>query len=84
MKRLIAACVLVGLTTVGCVSSAAKEKIAFQSARLDRAVALIDSGGITQKEEEDFIRAERRVWHALNYSINGAPLPPDVKPLEDK
>lgn len=65
---------------VGCVSTVDKQKIAFQAERLDRAVALIDSGKATQKEMEDFIRGERRIWHALDYSINNNPLPPDLRP----
>jgi hypothetical protein len=82
MRKLFYLVLALGL--VGCVSSDVKEKIAFQTARLDRAVALIDSGAVTQKEEEDFIRGERKVWHALNYSINGAPLPPDLQPPAGK
>lgn len=82
MKRLIASCALFGLLTVGCVSTVDKERIRFQAARLDRAVALIDSGTVTKEEMEKFIRGERRIWHALNYSINGDPLPPDLQPGE--
>lgn len=81
MKRL--ALVLV-LLIAGCVSTTDKEKIAFQAARLDRAVALMDSGVSTRQNEQDFIRGERKVWHALDYSINGNPLPPDLQPAPGK
>jgi len=76
--------VLVLLLAVGCVSTQDKQTIEFQAARLDRAVALINSGGVTQADEEAFIRGERKVWHALNYSINGKPLPPDLQPQTSK
>lgn len=78
MKHL--ALVLLLAVGVGCVSTTDKEKISFQAARLDRAVALMDSGVSTRQNEQDFIRGERKVWHALDYSINGNPLPPDLLP----
>ena len=71
--------IIIAISLIGCVSSADKARVAYQAARLDRAIALIDSGKITQTEEEDFIRAERKVWHALDNSINGSPLPPDMQ-----
>lgn len=76
MKSLL----LVLLISTGCISSSDRAKIAYQAARLDRAVALINSGMVSKEEEENFIRAEREVWHALNFSVNGTPLPPDIKP----
>lgn len=75
--------VLVLVLAVGCVSSTDRQTIAFQAARLDRAVALINSGSVTEKEKDDFIRAERKVWHSLNYSINGKPLPRDMQSVDD-
>lgn len=82
MKKAILVCILTGFISLGCVtiSSEDRAKISFQAARLDRAIALIDSDSVTQEEEIAFIRAERRVWHALNYSVNNVPLPPDMKP----
>jgi len=75
MKYLVVFLLLMG----GCVATVDKATISYQAARFDRAVALINSGGVTQKQEEDFIRGERKVWHALDYSVNGNPLPPDLQ-----
>ena len=72
--------VLAMLLTAGCVSTIDKQTISNQATRLDRAVALINSGSVTQADEEAFIRGERKVWHALDFSINGNPLPPDLQP----
>jgi len=64
---------------VGCVSAESKVTISNQAARLDREVNFINSKAVTQQQMEDFIRAERRVWWALNFSINDAPLPADMQ-----
>ena len=77
MKKLIP--VLLLSFGVGCVSAADKARIAYQAARLDRAVALINSGATTREQEQNFIRGERREWHALDYSFNGTALPPDMQ-----
>ncbi len=81
MRNLIVSLIIL-LTVAGCVSTTDKQKISFQAARLDRAVALIESGTQVEKPSqqdlEDFIRAERSVWHALDFSINGTPLPKDL------
>jgi hypothetical protein len=70
---------LCGLVS-GChtISTLDSEKISFQAARFDRAVALIYSGGITQAQEEALILGERKMWWSLNNSVNGTPLPPDL------
>ncbi len=77
MKKLLCLFLL-----VGCVSTTDKETIAKQAARLNRAVVLIQENKMTQGEEEAFIKGERKIWCALNYSINDVPLPADLIPVE--
>jgi hypothetical protein len=70
---------LIALSGCCCLSSDSKRLIAYQAARLDRAVALINSGGVTDQQAKDFIRAERKIWHALNFVENDIPLPLDLE-----
>lgn len=76
---------ILGIFLVGCcgISTEDKKVISYQAARFDRAVALINSG-VSQKDLENFVRAERKVWHALNFSVNNIPLPPDLAPVSSK
>ena len=72
---------MLSLMLTGCVATVDKDTIMYQAARMDRAVNLIDSGVTTRAEEQAFIKAERLIWHSLDYSINGTPLPADTIPV---
>lgn len=48
----------------------------------DNFVELMNAGVTTREQEQNFIRANRRAWHAQNYAINSEPLPPDVETWE--
>lgn len=44
----------------------------------DSFVTFMDAGQTTREQEQRFIRACRRAWHAQNYALNDVPLPHDV------
>ena len=66
------------LLASGCVSTTTKEIVARQTARCDAYVKKMDAGQTTPVQDKDFIRANRRAWHAHDYSVNGAKLPDDI------
>lgn len=45
----------------------------------DAFVTMMDAGGTSREQEQNFIRANRRAWHAQNYALNDVPLPRDVE-----
>jgi len=45
----------------------------------DSFVTMMDAGTTNREQEQKFIRAVRRAWHAQNYALNDMPLPRDVE-----
>lgn len=45
-------------------------------------VDLMNAGVTTREQEQSFIRANRRAWHAQNFALNNELLPPDVEAWE--
>ncbi|RJR07546.1 hypothetical protein C4588_06485 [Candidatus Parcubacteria bacterium] len=45
---------------------------------------LMNAGITTREQEQNFIRANRRAWHAQNFALNNEPLPADVEAWETK
>lgn len=45
----------------------------------DGFVTIMDAGGTTRVQEQKFIRANRRAWHAQNFALNDTPLPHDME-----
>ena len=45
----------------------------------DSFVGLMDSNHTTREQEQDFIRATRKAWHAQNFALNDIPLPEDLR-----
>lgn len=39
----------------------------------------MEFGKTTRTQEQAFIKAMRRAWHAQNFALNDVPLPPDVE-----
>jgi len=48
----------------------------------DNFVELMNAGVTTREQEQNFIRANRRAWHAQNFALNNELLPPDVEAWE--
>lgn len=48
----------------------------------DNFVELMNAGVTTREQEQNFIRANRRAWHAQNFALNDESLPPDVEAWE--
>jgi hypothetical protein len=46
----------------------------------DGFVMLQEQGDTTRQQEQAFILANRRAWHAQNFAINDTPLPADLQP----
>ena len=74
---------LIGILLLsGCCSWCIPEEArstAQQNAELtDAFIILMDSDKTTRENEQDFIRANRRAWHAQNNALNDVPLPADV------
>ena len=45
---------------------------------------LMNAGVTTREQEQAFIRANRRAWHAQNFALNNEPLPADVEAWETR
>jgi len=52
------------------------------AALCDNFVDLMNAGVTTREQEQNFIRANRRAWHAQNFALNNELLPPDVEAWE--
>lgn len=65
----------------GCISNTNKIEITYEATRLDKMVECIKSGSTTRVQEQEFIIGERKLWHSLNYSVNGIPLPADIQSI---
>jgi hypothetical protein len=52
------------------------------AALCDNFVDLMNAGVTTREQEQNFIRANRRAWHAQNFALNNEVLPPDVEAWE--
>ena len=79
MKRfalLITSVILLG----GCTSvpPQAMEQMRNNAVISDAFVALMEKGDTDRGQEQAFIHANRRNWHALNFAVNEAPLPDDM------
>jgi hypothetical protein len=73
-------------TTVGCRALTIPDE-AFTQAKdnaglCDNFVDLMNAGVTTRDQEQNFIRANRRAWHAQNFALNSEVLPPDVEAWE--
>ena len=63
----------------GCVATEVKETVTRNTLRLDKQVLLMDNNKTTWEQDKNFIRAIRASFHAMNFYLNGAPLPLDLK-----
>ena len=69
----------------GCCSvpPQALEQIGSNALISDAFIVLIEKGETTRDQEQAFIHANRRNWHALNFAVNEAPLPEDIEGTRD-
>ena len=83
MKKLILALLLVmplsGCCSLFCVPKEASITAKENAEISDAFKVFMDAERTTRKQEQDFIRAGRRAWHAQNFALNDAPLPADVE-----
>jgi hypothetical protein len=67
----------------GCCSWCIPEKASItakENAEIsDSFLQFMNAGATTRKQEQNFIRTNRRAWHAQNFAINSVPLPLDVE-----
>jgi len=45
----------------------------------DAFIVMMEKGLTTREQEQAMLRANRRAWHAQDYALNNAPLPPDMQ-----
>lgn len=76
MKNLLLVLVL---SMAGCVSEVVESNVRNNSARSDAFLQRMDEGQTTREQEQDFIKANRVAWHALNYHLNDVDLPEDLR-----
>jgi len=64
----------------GCctVPPQAKEQIGNNAIISDAFIALMENGDTDRNQEQAFIHANRRNWHALNFAVNEVPLTEDM------
>jgi len=80
MKKL--ACLAVTLALLsGCCSvpKEALDQANSSSVIYDSFVGLMDNGRTTREQEQDFIRASQKAWHAQNFALNDVPMPEDLR-----
>ena len=83
MKSIVSSALLaIALLTSGCTSVPPE---ALNQARdnaliCDGFVTLMQEGKTNREQEQAFILANRRAWHAQNFAVNGTTLPEDLDP----
>jgi len=82
-KLIIGLMLLFSISAGGCVSSTVTGSTERNAARMDNFVKKMDEGKTTRKQEQSMLRANRIMWHALNYYLNDVLLPPDIPKLEE-
>lgn len=74
---------LIGLflavSAIGCANPQIGGTIQRNAARNDRFCKRMEDGATTREQEQAFIRANRRGWHAVDLYYNDIPLPPDIQ-----
>jgi len=85
---LLPAILALSLLSTGCCSFClppeAKSTASENSKLCDAFILFMDAGQTTREQEQKFIRANRRAWHAQNYALNDEPLPKDVEIWESR
>jgi hypothetical protein len=79
MKKLALLLSLIMLSGCCSIPPQALEQIGSNAIISDAFIILIEKGDTTRDQEQAFIHANRRNWHALNFAINEAPLPEDIQ-----
>ena len=80
MKNLVTLVVTLTLLSGCCsVPKEALDQANSSSVICDSFVGLMDHGHTTRDQEQDFIRATRKAWHAQNFALNDVPLPEDLR-----
>ena len=77
---------LLAISSAGCRALTIPDQ-AFTQAKdnaglCDNFVDLMNAGVTSREQEQNFIRANRRAWHAQNFALNNELLPPDVEAWE--
>lgn len=67
-----------GCTLICGVPPEAKTTASENAQLSDGFVTMMDAGTTSRVQEQGFIRALRRAWHAQDYALNDEPLPRDV------
>lgn len=75
---------LIMLSGCSSVPQQALDQIGSNAVISDAFIALMEKGETTRDQEQAFIHANRRNWHALNFAVNEAPLPEDIKENGDR
>ena len=72
---------LLSLFMAGCsgVPQQALDQAGENALLSDSFIYLVETGVTTREQEQAFIRANRRAWHAQNFSLNDVPLPADIE-----
>lgn len=75
---------LFSVTTSGCallcgVPPEAKQTAEENAGISDGFVLMMDAGTTTREQDQKFIHANRRAWHAQNYALNDVLLPRDIE-----
>jgi len=76
--------ILIALSSSGCALLCGVPPQAQQTAQenadlTDGFALMMDAGTTTRVQEQKFIHANRRAWHAQNFALNDVPLPRDVE-----
>tara|TARA_Y100001935_G_C16971202_1_gene344176 strand:+ start:84 stop:368 length:285 start_codon:yes stop_codon:yes gene_type:complete len=73
-----------GLLVSGCSSipQEAFQQPADNALITDAFVQQMEAGTTTRDQEQNFIRAQRKAWHAQNFALNDVPLPGDLAPVD--
>ena len=80
MKKFLTLSMVLLLCGCPSIPPAAFSQAADNALISDAYVSLMESGETQPAQDQAFILANRRSWHAQNFAINEAPLPEDLQP----
>jgi hypothetical protein len=78
MKKLALLLSMIMLSGCCSVPPQALDQIGTNAVISDAFVALMEKGETSRDQEQAFVHANRRNWHALNFAVNEAALPEDM------
>lgn len=84
MKKLYTMTLSIALMVSGCcgVPQEALDQAHTNATICDAFVQQMDAGNTSREQEQEFIKSNRKAWHAQDHVLNDAELPADMQPAK--